>query len=553
MKAIIKIFAPLVILFATVFITPSSIYGQTSVAKDYSHLYKDLPFQMKEVELPVFPLIQVNIKDFGAKGDGITSNTKAIAAAIDAVSKKGGGTVVIPEGVWLTGPIVLKNNICIDTKKGALVIFSKNRDEYPLVKTWYEGLESWRAMAPIFADKAENIAIIGEGIFDGSGEVWRPVKKFQMTDAEWKAIIASGGTITSDGKTWHPDSSALQGSIHNTPRGEMDLQIAKRTKTFLRPVMLNLISCKKILIEGITIQNTPSWGLHPVLCDQIIFNNVKVYNEDWVVNGDALDLESCKNALVTNCLFDAGDDGICIKSGRDKEGRKRGVPTENVIISNCIVYSGHGGFVIGSEMSGGARNIKVSHCTFMGTDNGLRFKSTRGRGGLVENIYISDINMINIQQDAILFDLYYFVKERSSVVPPVDETTPQFRNIFLKDIVCKGAQRAILLQGLPEMNLNNINLKNVTIESRTGAYCSDATQIAMKNITLLTTTLPAIQIKNVKEMDIRELKLNQGANATLIDISGEKTQNVTIQGGNFNQEAVSIGKEVRLEGVKISK
>jgi DNA sulfur modification protein DndE len=208
-----------------------------------------------------------------------------------------------------------------------------------------------------------------------------------------------------------------------------------------------------------------------------------------------MDLESCRNAVIHHCLFDAGDDAITMKSGRDEEGRRRGIPTENVVISDCVVYRGHGGFVVGSEMSGGVRNVDVKHCTFIGTDNGLRFKSTRGRGGIVENIYISDIHMINIRQDAILYDLYYMVRDRkSTIVPPVNEGTPQFRNIHLKNIVCKGAKRAVLLQGLPEMTLKNISLENVTIEADTGLFCNDAESIRMKNVHIRTPGQPAVDI-----------------------------------------------------------
>jgi polygalacturonase len=506
---------------------------------------------MEMVIQPVFPEFSVNITGFGAVGNGITSNTKAIANAIEAVVQKGGGTVVIPEGTWLTGPIELKSNVRLHTLKGALIVFSGDKSEYPLVKTWYEGLQSYRCKAPLFAENAENIAITGEGIFEGSGEFWRPVKKFQMTPGEWENTLKRGGAVTADGKLWYPDSSAYRGSLLGSPRGEMNLEQAHKIKTFLRPVMLNFISCKKILIEGATFQNSPSWCLHPVLCEDITLNNVKVFNEQWVVNGDALDLESCKNAVIYNCLFDAGDDAICIKSGRDAEGRKRGVPTENVIISHCTVYRGHGGFVIGSEMSGGARNIKISHCTFVGTDNGLRFKSTRGRGGIVKNIFISDIQMANIIQDAILFDLYYFVKNKSMAAPPVDETTPQFRNIHIRNIVCKGAARAILLQGLPEMNLENINFENVVIEAATGMYCKDAKNIRFSGFTVSTPAKTVIHMENAKNISISGMEFAR-ANEKPIRIEGALTSEITVSGKGLNSQMVEVSPSVKAGEVIIS-
>lgn len=533
------------------FVLPGNVRSQDTENDQYRHLYKDLPFKMEMVIQPSFPEFSVNITDFGAMGNGITSNTRAIASAIEAVVQKGGGTVVIPEGTWLTGPIELKSNVRLHTKKGSLIVFSGDKNEYPLVKTWYEGLQSYRCKAPLFAENAENIAITGEGIFDGSGEFWRPVKKFLMTPGDWENTVKSGGAVTVDGKIWYPDSSAYRGSLLGSPRGEMNLEQAQKIKTFLRPVMLNFISCKKVLIEGATFQNSPSWCLHPVLCDNITLSNVKVFNEHWVVNGDALDLESCKNAVVFNCLFDAGDDAICIKSGRDAEGRKRGVPTENVIISNCTVYRGHGGFVIGSEMSGGARNIKISHCTFIGTDNGLRFKSTRGRGGVVENIFISDIQMANIIDDAILFDLYYFVKNKNIAVPPVDETTPQFRNIQIRNIVCKGAARAILLQGLPEMNLENISFENVVIEASTGMYCKDAKNISFKGFTVSTPAKPAIHIEDAKNISFSGVAFARQVEKP-IRVEGALTSEITISGTGLNEQMVAVSPSVKTGQVKVS-
>ena len=377
---------------------------QTSTTEEM--LYKDLPFKMEKVKKAVFPAYQVSIIDFGAKNDGVTCNTKAFSSAIDTVYKRGGGTVIVPGGLWLTGPITLKSNVNLHTERGALVLFTSDYNEYPMIKTWYEGLNCWRTMSPIYARDAENIAITGDGVFDGNGEVWRPVKKGYVTEHQWRRFLASGGVQNEDKTLWYPTQGALEGSQMTTSPGDRTEKESERIKVFLRPVMVNLVNCKKILLDGVTFQNSPAWCLHPLMSQDIIVSNVKVENEEWAMNGDAIDLESCKNILIYNSVFDAGDDAICIKSGRDEEGRKRGIPTENLIVSNCMVYHGHGGFVIGSEMSGGARNIKVSNCTFMGTDVGLRFKSNRGRGGVVENVYISNINMFNIERDAILFDLY---------------------------------------------------------------------------------------------------------------------------------------------------
>ena len=230
------------------------------------------------------------------------------------------------------------------------------------------------------------------------------------------------------------------------------------------------------------------------MCEYIIIDNVLARNPSFAQNGDALDLESCKNALIVNSRFDAGDDGICIKSGKDADGRRRGKPCENVVVDGCTVFAGHGGFVVGSEMSGGVRNFMVSNCQFLGTDVGLRFKSKRGRGGIVENIYIRNISMMDIITDAITFNMYYGGKSVSEVkaagiVPdnttpaPVDETTPVFRNIFIENVVCNGAGRAMEFNGLPEMPIDNIRLKNITIRAHEDAvFCNVTENVSQENV-----------------------------------------------------------------------
>jgi polygalacturonase len=540
----------ILLIILTAIALSASISAETQ-AGDYAFLYRNLSFQMPKVKLPRIPARSLSIRDFGAKSGGIASNTKAIAAAIDAIVQKGGGTVIIPEGLWLTGPIVLKSKVNLHAEKGALVLFTNDYDEYPLIKTWFEGESMWRAMSPIFAEKAEDVAITGEGIFDGNGEYWRPANRYSIPESKWKELTGKGGKISDDGLRWFPSESSLKGSLLAKKRGLLTEQEAKEIKVFLRPVMVALSSCKRVLIDGPTFQNPPAWTLHPLMSEDITIAHVKVFNEEWAANADALDLESCRNAIIYDCLFDAGDDAITMKSGRDEEGRKRGIPTENVLVSDCVVYSGHGGFVVGSEMSGGVRNIDVKHCTFIGTDNGLRFKSTRGRGGVVENIYISDINMINIRQDAILYDLYYMVRDKSkAAVPPVNEGTPQFRNIFLKNIVCKGAKRAVLLQGLPEMTLKNIEMENVSIEADTGIFLSDAESIKIKNVHIQTPAQTVMEIANASKLDIDGFTFNESAENS-VQVSGEKTESVVFRNSKFDPRKVIIGKEIKSGAVTI--
>lgn len=310
-------------------------------------------------------------------------------------------------------------------------------------------------------------------------------------------------------------------------------------KDFLRPNLLVLNNCKQVLLEGVTFQNSPAWCLHPLMCEDLTVRNVYVKNPWNAQNGDGIDLESCKNVLIENSTFDVGDDGICIKSGRDEEGRKRGIPTENVIVRNNTVYHAHGGFVIGSEMSGGARNIYVDDCTFIGTDIGLRFKTSRGRGGIVENIFINNIAMKDIAGEAILFDMYY-----ASVDPvplsgdkrsppkvetlPVSDATPQFRNFFLKNIVCNGAAKAIFVRGLPEMNIKNIVMEDMVLQSDIGLDMTEANGIAMKNVNLITKNSdPVVNINNSQDITFEKFHYNSGTKL-LINITGDKTKRILV-------------------------
>lgn len=522
-------------LFASVFLMMS--FRPISAEYKYEYLYKDLPFSMPKVERPVFANNKISITDFGGIGDGITLNTEAFAKAMDALEKKGGGTLIIPSGIWYTGPIVFKSNINMHLEKGALILFAPDLDLYPLVSTSFEGLETRRCQSPISGKGLINIAITGFGAINGSGEAWRPVKKWKVIESHWKKLAASGGVIK-DGNFWFPSASSLKGhemSDLNVPKKDMTEQEWLAIKDFLRPVMISFIECKNVLLEGILIENSPSWNIHPLMCENVIIDNIFSRNMKYAQNGDGLDLESCKNAIIVNSTFDVGDDAICIKSGKNEDGRRRGRATENVLIDNCKVFQGHGGFVVGSEMSGGVRNISVTNCLFMGTDVGLRFKSCRGRGGVVENIHVSNINMFNILTDSFLFDLYYDGKSavesladgdkamKKSVIPKVDETTPVFRNIFIKNVTSRNAWRAMLFNGLPEMKIDNINIENTTITSKYGAELHESKNISFKQVTILSNEGAAMSFKNVENLKVTDFKF-----------TGEPLEAVKMEGQNKN-------------------
>lgn len=502
----------------------------------YDYLYKNLPFGMPILQYPTFPANQVSITDFGGVPDGVTLNTDAFAKAMEALAQKGGGTLNVPSGVWYTGPIVFRSNINMHLEKGALILFSSDFDLYPLVNTVFEGLDTRRCQSPISGINLENIAITGEGSINGSGEGWRPLKKGKVTGSHWKSVVNSGG-IVHDGNYWFPSESSLKGyqiSDMNVPRSNLTDAQWLEIKDFLRPVMVNFTECKNILLEGVLFENSPAWNIHPLMCENVIIDNVFIRNPGFSQNGDGLDLESCVNSIVVNSTFDVGDDAICIKSGKDEDGRRRARPTENVIIDNCKVFQGHGGFVVGSEMSGGVKNISVANCQFLGTDVGLRFKSTRGRGGVVENIYIRDINMFDIATESFLFDLYYGGKSAvesledgdelpvEAVVPQVDETTPVFRNIYVKNLVSRNARRAMFFNGLPEMNIKNINVENVTISATKGAELVESKDITFKNVKIIPKEGPALILKNVENVNISNFLYPQSLSEVVRMIGNNK-------------------------------
>ena len=479
--------------------------------------HAETPPALPDVAMPVIPKNVVNLSDCGGRGDGQTLNTAAFEKAFTALAEKGGGKLIVPSGIWLTGPIKFRNQTELHLERGALIQFSRDYKLYPLMVIDLKGEKEVDSTSPISGENLENVAITGEGIIDGGGDAWRPLKKDKLGDRDWKALVKSGGVLNEKADTWYPSREVMAGEkIVEKLRKENSLKPEdyEPAHQYLRPKMLRFIGCQKVLLAGVTFQNPPNWTMNPVLCEDVSILNVTVHNLPTAQNSDALDLESCRRAVIRGCMFDTGDDGICIKSGKDAAGRRIGVPTEDVLVEGCTVYHAHGGFTIGSEMSGGVRNLVVTNCTFMGTDIGLRFKSTRGRGGVVEKIFVSNIRMTDIPGDAINFNLYYGGKSpldesagtAETNLPPVTEATPQFRDIQIENVICRGAQSAIVLQGLPEMPLRDITLKNVSITAQKGVFVTDADGIRFENVQVDNKTGPQLNQVRVKNSSLEFLK-----------------------------------------------
>lgn len=451
------------------------------------------------VNLPILYDTIHNILDYGAVPSGSVSNTKAIQMAIDHASVHG-GKVVIPKGIYLSGPIELKSNVNLHIEEGGILLFDKSQEDYPLYMGQYEGLEMIRARSPISSYHSENIAITGKGMIDGNGHMWRPVKKWKVTELEWKTLLEESTYVYQAKEAiWFPSKSSYEGFLKE--KGMRDtiksLDEAEKYYDYYRPVMIHLNSCKNVLIEDITLTNSPAWNIHPLFCEHITIRHSNIRNPHYAQNGDGLDLESCKYVYINDCTFDVGDDAICIKSGKGEKARKVTIPTEYVRIENCVVYHGHGGFVVGSEMSRGVRHVSVSNCSFIGTDIGIRFKSALGRGGLVENITIDNIQMLNIKKEAMVFMMSYALDyDDTSESKFTSEDIPYFKNIDISNITCNGAKIGMKIEGiskdtLEEYNLleygyiptiDKIRLRDSYINAELPYLCKDAGNIRIENV-----------------------------------------------------------------------
>ena len=422
-------------------------------AEDYSKHYQNLPVELKQVVSFDIPNNTVSIADFGGVGDGVALNTEAFRKAISALTKKGGGRLVVPQGVWLTGPIVLKDNIDLHIERNAIVLFSPDKSLFVDA----EGKSS-RCDPGIKASKRKNIAITGEGIIDGNGAQWRPVKRSKVSDTEWKRFAAIGGVERQNGALWYPwDVKAGYKNIADTPENQEKS----------RQDLIRLTDCENILIEGVTVQNSPRFHVHPCNSKNIIIDGITVRCPWNAQNGDAIDLSDCHQALIVNSVVDAGDDGICMKSGKAKATALVN-GCEDILIEDNTVFHAHGGFVIGSEDITGMKRIVVRRCRFSGTDTGLRFKSGIGRGGKTEDIHISDIVMNDITDEAIVFQCDYVDRpagsEGKKAKTSGSEFVPEFTDIHISNVVCRGAKTAIKAKGIEGMNcIHDIEIANSTI------------------------------------------------------------------------------------------
>ena len=483
------------------------------------------PFEMIQLKRPIFPDRNFDIRNFGAKEGGVVKNTEAIRKAIDAASDAGGGKVIVPAGQWLTGAIHLESNVNLSLVKGAELLFSQDPNDYlPAVFSRHEDTECYKYSAFIYADHKTNIAITGEGTLNGQGKPWWDWKKSKKKSERQLESMGDKNT-------------AVRDRLFDGTDGRV-----------LRPAFFQPMNCSTILVEGVTFLYGAFWTITPTYCENVIVRKVKITTDGsygHVPNGDGIDPSSCKNILIEYCEFSTGDDCIAIKSGRNKDGIRVGVPTENVVIRHCVGLQGHGGIVIGSETSGGIRNVYAYDCRFHGTDRIVRIKTARGRGGTVENMWFRDLSADTIQQEALHINMLY----TGSRLPAeaVTLATPRIRNIHYSNISCSyGKKAAIEILGLPEMPAESITFDSITITAAKGILCSDAKMIDFKDVAVHPSSGPLLSVMDCEGITADRMEVFEGV-SPLIYADGLNTKNILLTHTNTAKSKVPV-----LFGTKIS-
>lgn len=456
-----------------------------------------------------------NVRDFGAMGAGKELETDAIQKAIDAAARGGGGTVLLPAGTYLSAPLFLKSHVTLRLESGATLRGSRNMDDYPAIEGRWGGTMTTLRAALITAVDQENIAVVGRGTIDGQGEVWwKMIRNRKALDKARKGSVAA--------------ASAPQPA---------------ETSELPRPQLVNFIRCKHVLVQGVKLVNSPAWTVHPVFCEDVTVDGITIDNPPDSPNTDGINPDSCVNVRIANCLLNCGDDCVTLKSGKDEDGRRIGRPTENVTVTNCVMLAGHGGVVIGSEMSGGVRDVTVSNCVFRGTDQGIRIKSQRGRGGVVENLAFSNIVMHDIVKNGIILTMFYSGKDQPE--QPVNEGTPLFRDISISNIRINGAQAVGAIEGLKELPMKNIRLSNIDARTSAGMTITRAEGVALERVAVDVLKGSGLRVDdsaNIRIDDFRSVQKDVKASAIVL----KGAENVWVR--NCQAELEQRGNFLKIEG-----
>jgi polygalacturonase len=464
------------------------------------------PFAMPQLQRPVFPERVFDIREYGAVAGGEVKNTEAFAKTVAACAEAGGGRVLVPAGKWLTGPIHLKSNMELHLAEGAEVIFSDRFENYlPVVLVRVGGVELYNYSPLIYARDCENVGITGPGKLNGNAKAWW----------DWKA-------------------KETKEIFQLEPRGvPVEKRIYGTVEAAIRPSFVVFFNCKNVLYEGFTIGGGPNWTIHPIYCENIIIRRVNVDTDG--PNNDGVDPDSCRNLLIEHCTFSTGDDCVVLKSGYNEDGWRVNRPTENVVMRHCFSKRGHGGLVIGSEMSGSVRNVYMHDCEFDGTDRAVRIKSRRDLGGVVENVWAENLQLRNMKYEAAILNMDY-TADRNALV---GATPPVFQNIHLKNIVCEGAPEALRLVGADDSLIQNVTFENVTIRSKKGVIAKNVQGISFKSVRVTQSEGPTFDLENAQGISITGSDAAKGTK-TFVRLAGATTAGVSIAASDLSAaEAVS--------------
>src|SRR6266498_3637614 len=429
------------------------------------------PQILNRIKAPVFPKRDFDVTKFGAMGDGKIDCTDAFRKAIDACHRSGGGRVVVSAGEFLTGAIHLKSNVNLHLAKSATIKFSQDPRKYlPNVFTRWEGMELMSYSAFIYAFEQKNIAITGEGVIDGQAncEHWWPWAGRQ--GCGWK----QGDPSARKARTLLQEMVAKGTPVSERVFGD---------ESYLRPNLIQPHRCQNVLIEGVTLRHSPMWQIHPVLCTNVTLRGVHVQREASATdqtgpNTDGCDPESCTDVLIEDCYFATGDDCIAIKAGRNDDGRRVAVPSQNIIIRGCHMEDGHGGITVGSEISGGVRNVFAMNCNLSSPrlDHALRFKNNAMRGGVLENMFFRDITVGEVAHAAITVDFNY--EEGAN-----GKYTPVLRNLQVTNLKSGKSQYAMDLQGFANAPIVDVHLENCTFDNTSKpSIVKNVRNLTMQNV-----------------------------------------------------------------------
>jgi len=474
-----------------------------------------VPAILERITPPVFPQKNFLITDYGAPEGGIADCTKALVAAISACVDAGGGRVTVPKGKFLSGPIHLQSKVELHLSEGSEIVFSDRYEDYlPVVPVRVGGIDCFNYSPLIYAKDCTDVAVTGKGRLNGNAGNWW----------KWKGRETTGH---------------FKMGAENTP---VEKRVFGTPEAAIRPNFLVLMNCRNILLEDFTIGSGPNWTIHPVYCENLTIRRVNVDTDG--PNNDGIDPDSCKDVLIENCTFSTGDDCVVLKSGYNEDGWRVGKPTENVIMRHCSSKHGHGGLVIGSEMSGGVRNVFMHDCEFAGTDRAIRIKSRRDRGGVVERVYARDIKVRDMKEEVVILNMDYSADKSAAS----NHKAPVFRDMCFERIEADGSPVAFRITGLDDSPISNIRFRDMRISSDQGVLAKSVQGLYFSGIRINHRKGPVFDLENARNILIEGISAG-AAPKQFLKLAGRNSADVRIVSSPATKDGVILGDDVSSEAV----